>query len=301
MKTITCACVVAAVLAVGALELSAAGAGRLKFLSAIYLDDKGAGLTVPEGVACSASGQVVVADTGNDRLVTFTYRDGVLDGGGVIKVPQLASPTRVHLTSKGEILALDGKQRKLARFAANGSFSGLLPFTGVPAGETVILKSFAVDAADTIYALDVYAGRVLVLDPKGAFQRQVALPPDTGFASDLAVDASGTIVVIDSVRRRLMTAAREAAGFSVLGKGEPATSTLPTALAPGKGVIFVAESAGSTIAAFGRDGAFLGRQLSMGWEEGSLNYPSQICVNDREQVFIADRDNNRVQVFLLVR
>jgi hypothetical protein len=300
MKTITCACVVAAALAVGALELSAAGAGRLKFLAAIYLDDKGAGLNVPEGVACDASGQVVVADTGNDRLVRFTYRDGVLAGGGAIKVPQLSSPTRVQLTSKGEILALDGKQRKLARFAANGSFSAAVAFTGVPASETVIVKSFALDSADNIYALDVYAGRVLVLDPKGGFQRQISLPPDAGFPSDLAVDASGTIFAVDSVRRRLLSAARDAAAFSPLGKGEPIT-TLPTALAAGKGLIFVAESAGSTIAGFGRDGTFLGRQLSMGWEEGSLNYPSQLCVNDREQVFIADRDNNRVQIFQLVR
>ena len=75
MKTVSCACLVAAALALGGLQLSAAGGGRLKFLSAIYSDDKGAGMSLPEGVACGASGQVVVGDTGNDRLLRFTYGD----------------------------------------------------------------------------------------------------------------------------------------------------------------------------------------------------------------------------------
>ncbi len=48
--------------------------GRLKSLAAIYVDDKGAALNLPEGVACDASGQVVVGDTGNDRLLRFTFR-----------------------------------------------------------------------------------------------------------------------------------------------------------------------------------------------------------------------------------
>ena len=39
----------------------------------------------------------------------------------------------------------------------------------------------------------------------------------------------------------------------------------------------------------------------MGWKEGQLNHPSQLCVNDKDEVFIADRDNSRVQVFQLTR
>ena len=64
-----------------------------------------------------------------------------------------------------------------------------------------------------------------------------------------------------------------------------------------KGVIFVVEGSGSSIVSFGRDGSFLARQLTMGWNEGSLNHPSQMCINDKDEVFIADRDNSRVQVF----
>jgi len=39
----------------------------------------------------------------------------------------------------------------------------------------------------------------------------------------------------------------------------------------------------------------------MGWNEGLLNAPSQMCINGKGQAFIADRGNSRVQVFSLVR
>jgi len=39
----------------------------------------------------------------------------------------------------------------------------------------------------------------------------------------------------------------------------------------------------------------------MGWNEGLLYFPSQMCINDNGEVFIADRDNSRVQIFSLVK
>jgi len=58
---------------------------------------------------------------------------------------------------------------------------------------------------------------------------------------------------------------------------------------------------GSGIIILGQDGSFLGRQLSMGWNEGLLYYPTQMCINEKGEVFIADRGNSRVQIFTLVK
>ncbi len=51
----------------------------------------------------------------------------------------------------------------------------------------------------------------------------------------------------------------------------------------------------------GQDGSFMGRQLSMGWIEGLLKFPSQISLDEKGGVFIADRGNSRVQIFTLVK
>jgi len=58
---------------------------------------------------------------------------------------------------------------------------------------------------------------------------------------------------------------------------------------------------GCGIVMLSEDGSFMGRQLSMGWTEGFLYYPTQICVNEKGEVFIADRGNNRVQIFAVIQ
>ncbi len=39
----------------------------------------------------------------------------------------------------------------------------------------------------------------------------------------------------------------------------------------------------------------------MGWKEGLLYYPSQLCINEKGEIFIADRNNNRIQIFTVVQ
>lgn len=302
MTRILCAGLAAAGLLAGHLHLAAAEAGRLRHLVSVYFDEQGAGLSLPEGVACGANGQVVIGDTGNDRLVRFTFRDKSVSEVRAIRPPQVAAPSRIQLNSKGDIYALDSRQRRIVRLSPEGAFAGILAFTGVPSPSTVVPKSFAIDASDNLYVLDVFSARVLVVDAQGKFARALALPDGARFGTDVAIDAAGSLFLIDSIARRMYSAARDASSFAPLG-GDLSESvvTLPTSIAATRGLILVPEGTGGSILAFGRDGSFVSRQLKMGWEEGALNHPSQLCVNDKDEVFIADRDNSRVQIFQLVR
>jgi hypothetical protein len=47
----------------------------------------------------------------------------------------------------------------------------------------------------------------------------------------------------------------------------------------------------------GADGSFRGRQAGTGWKEGSLRYPSGLCAGPAGTIFVADRENGRVQMF----
>jgi hypothetical protein len=302
MKTITIALLVAAAFVSGLPRLMAAETARLRHLRSVYFDKKEAGFKLPEGVACDARGGLVVADTGNDRLLRFTFQDRTLAGGTEVKIPQLLAPSRVQLNSKGEIYALDGRQRRIVHLGPEGEFKAVLALDGVPPPATVVPKSLALDGADNLYVLDVFSARVLILNAQGRFQKALPFPGDVAFGSELAVDPAGTVFLIDSIKRRMFSAAKGAAAFAQLGGDlTQSVATLPSYLAASKGLIFVVEGSGSTIVAFGRDGAFLSRQLTAGWEEGTLNHPSQMCINDKDEVFIADRDNSRIQVFQLTR
>src|SRR4051794_25152732 len=86
MKPVALAALVAAALLVGHLQLTAAEIARLRHQVSVYADEKGVGLKLPEGVACDGKGRLVVGDTGNDRVLRFTYQDKAVSGGSEIKI-----------------------------------------------------------------------------------------------------------------------------------------------------------------------------------------------------------------------
>jgi sugar lactone lactonase YvrE len=283
-------------------EAFAAEAGRLRYVTAIYVDDKGVGMRQPEGVACNDRPTVIVGDTGGGRLLRYTAENGAVKPAGEIQAPQVPAPIRVQLSSRDEVFVLDGKERRIARFDAKGEFKGYLRFDGISGPTTVVPRSLKIDRNDDIYLLDVFGARVLVLAADGKYRRHVPFPQAYGFFSDLAVDGKGTIYLLDSVKATVYAAARNASEFSQIGKNLHAHLSFPTSLAvDGRGILYLVDQHGAGVVLVGQDGAVLGRQLAMGWNEGLLYYPSQICINDKGQLFIADRGNSRVQVFSIVR
>jgi hypothetical protein len=275
---------------------------RLRHVTSIYVDEKGTSLRQPEGVACDDKSTLIVGDTANNRLLRYTVDERTVKPAGEIRAAQLTNPIRVQMSSKGEIFALDGKQRRIAHFGTGGDFKGYVSPEGVPSPTNFIPRSFKIDRADSMYILDVFSGRVLVLDPQGKYQRHLEFPKDVGFLSDLAVDFKGTIFLLDSVRATVSVAAKDAKGFSPLTKNLREHLSFPTYLtADSRGVLYLVDENGGGLVILGQDGSFLGRQLAMGWNEGLLYYPSQMCLNEKGEAFIADKGNSRVQVFSLMR
>jgi hypothetical protein len=129
---------------------------KFKYLQSVYFDDKEAGLKQPEGVACNEKSVLVVGDTGNDRLVRYTFQDKILKGGSEVKIPQLSNPIRVQINSQREIFALDGKKRRILRLSPEGAFKGYLDPEGVPSPSAFVPRSFKIDRNDNIYILDIF-------------------------------------------------------------------------------------------------------------------------------------------------
>jgi hypothetical protein len=266
--------------------------------SSIYADAKDGPLSQPEGVACTANGAVVVGDTGNHRLVLFTFKEGRLGGGTEVKLAQLTVPTRVQITSKGDVLALDAKTHRIVQVAANGSFGGFLDPKNVQGPGDVVVGSFKVDGADNVYVLDIANRRVLVLDRAGTVTRQVDLPAErTTVITDVAVDVGGTLYAIDGVGAGVWVAEKGAAAFKPLVKDLKDRMSFPTYVTASKGRLFLVDQYGSGVVLLGVDGSYQGRQLSIGWSDGLVNYPAQLCLSVAGFAFVADRFNYRVQVF----
>jgi sugar lactone lactonase YvrE len=301
MRTALITLIVSAGLAAAFGLAGAAESGRLRHVVSIYIDSNGGGMRQPEGLACTDKG-VLVADTGRARLLRYSVVERDVQPVAEIQAPQLSSPIRVQVNSKDEIFVLDGKQRRIVRFHANGAFNQHVTPANVPPPTSAVPRSFKIDRADNIYLLDVFSARVLVVDRDGKYQRQVAFPPGYGFFSDLAVDNHGTIYLLDSVKAMVHAARKDASAFTPLTKALRTHLNFATSMTvDSRGVLYLVDENGGGIVLVGQDGSVLGRQLAMGWNEGLLRSPAQMCLNDKGQVFVADRGNNRVQVFTIIR
>ena len=259
-----------------------------------YGDAAGDALKSPEGVACTAEGRVVLADSGNGRLLTYAFKDGALVAGAAIKFPELGVPVRLQIDSRGNLLSLDGKTRRIARVGEDGKFGGFVVPKGVPPGAGFFPVSFKLDKADNLYLLDVASARVVVLDRDGAFVRQVSEPKGATF-SDIAVDAKGAVLAVDGPHAMVYS------GDALLARVKEYASFPSYITVTEQGLIVLVDNHGNGLVVLGADGAFLGRRLSIGWTEGLVYYPEQICLDAKGNTFVADRGNNRLQAFTPVK
>jgi sugar lactone lactonase YvrE len=276
-------------------QVSAAGANSFKWETSIYADANGAGLDRPEGVACGEK-FVVVADTGNSRLVRYRYDGPTVTAEAEFDL-QKSSPTLLQLNSKGDIYVLDGKERRIIVLKASGERIGFLNPKSTPSSKDIVPKSFRIDQDDNIYLLDIYSQHVIVLDPDWQFSKKIPLPKTDGFFSDLAVDRHGTIYVLDSVEAVVYSRTKNAKAFMPLTESMKEIVNFPARLTVDeRGFLYLVDQNGSGLGMVAPDGSLLGRRLSMGWNKSGLYYPYQICISGGS-VFIADRNNSRVQMF----
>jgi hypothetical protein len=273
-----------------------AEAVALTYAASVYADGKGAPLRSPEGVACDDAGAVVVADTGNARLVRFAVKDGAAGPGAEVKAPQLAQPVRVQLDGAGNAVVLDRKGNRLLRFDARGAFAGgIAPKDGSPFSPV----AFKVDAGGGTWAVDAASARIVLLAPDGAVARAIPLPP--GVFTDVAVDAAGTVYAVEAGRAAVWSAPKGASALQRLSKELKDEMSFPTYLTVAGGRLLVVDQNGSGVVVLGPDGAFQGRQLAMGASEGLVYYPGQVCATSRGEVWVADRNNHRVEEFTFSR
>ena len=278
------------------------GAEKLRYLTSIYFDEKGLALKQPEGAACSGESLLIVGDSGNGRLLKYSIKDRTIEAGTTeIKATQLYYPVKTEINSRGEIYTLDRKQRSIVRFSPAGEFRGDVQPVGIPSPTAYVPRSFTIDKNDNIYILDILAERVLILNSSGKYRGQIRFPDHYGFFCDVAVDFRGTVLLVDGVDGIVFSAGKGSSTFSALTGSLKEYVRFPASLTTDdRGRIYLVDRNGGRIIILGQDGSFLSRQSGMGWKEGSLNYPTQMCINDKGEIFVADTRNSRVQVFELV-
>jgi hypothetical protein len=261
----------------------------------------GTDLLQPESVFCKDN-TIIVADTGHGQLVRYTLNKEDLSAGEDIKLPKDSHPIQVKLNSKDEIFVLDGKLRQIMQITPKGNSLGIIKPEGTPKADSIFIRAFTLDSEDNLYLLDLFGQRLIIADSNKQYVREIPLPQDGQAFSDVAVDEKGKIYLLDSIAAAVYTAAKGKDEFSLMTKNLKQFATFPVSLTPdGRGGLFLVDSHGNGIIVVGPDGSYRGRHLTMGWKPGLVYYPSEMCLTPNDEAVIADRDNNRIQIFKLIR
>src|ERR1051325_5708081 len=125
----------------------------------------------PYGVATDASGNVYVADTGNDRIQKFDPTGAFITtwGGTGYGAGQFRQPYGIGTSRGGYVYVSDTVNRRIQKFDANGKFVAVWGFGGYGDGQFVDPAGIATDAAGNVYVADSGNDRIQKFDSSGTF------------------------------------------------------------------------------------------------------------------------------------
>jgi len=144
-----------------------------------------------------------------------------------------------------------------------------------------------------------------VFDRQGTLVRTIGKEGQFDFPNGIAVSAAGEVYVTDSNNGRLLVLGPEGNLLATIGRGTADGSLgLPRGVAvDDAGRLYVVDTTGHTAHRYRTrpDGDPLPRFLddmgTPGAGDGQFQYPNGVAVDTRARIYIADRDNNRVQVW----
>jgi DNA-binding beta-propeller fold protein YncE len=221
----------------------------------------------PQSLTVNHEGEVVIADSGNDR----------------IQVTAGSPPDLTHLP---------------------GTFKRIIGKSGSGDGELRNPLAVAVDSHDNIYVVDTDNNRIQKFSPDGKFLAKWGqLGREAGEfnqPSGIAIDADDRVYVSDTDNYRVQKF--DAAGKFLLewGKGGSRYGELFRAKGIGvspQGMIYVADANNHRIQKFSPAGKFMGAFGSRGGEDGELSFPLGVAVDERGNIFVTDSGNGRIEVF----
>ena len=266
-------------------------------------------LNKPLAVAVTGDGsRIIVTQGSGDRAMVM------LDASGN-QLATLVPPTAVAISAtqlyvainpiSGDIYATDRANGAIFRYSNSGEYVDR--FTPSPALVGWQPLGIAFDAAGNLYVTDVGGAsqRVHMFGPDGALVRDFGFTDGLNFPNGIAVDSNGNVYVADSNNGRLIAFDSTGARLGVVPRGAGAGDLgMPRGVAiDGKGRVHVVDAVGHLVqiyraiqagdvsplylTSFGREGIL----------DGAFEFPNGIAVDARGRVYVADWNNDRIQIW----
>jgi 6-phosphogluconolactonase (cycloisomerase 2 family) len=231
------------------------------------------GLNQPYGVAVDRTGDVFVADTGNNRVVEIPAGGGSQTTVGT----GLNNPVGVAVDGAGDVFIVDQGNNRIVEVPVGGGTQTTVG-TGLSSPQGV-----AVDGAGDVFIVDQGNNRVVEVLAGGGAQTIVVSGLNNPVG--VAVDGAGDVFVADTGNNRILE----------IPAGGGAQTTVGTGLSSPQGVVvdlsgdvFIADTGNNRVLEVAAGG---GAQTTVGT---GLSSPQGVAVDTSGDVFIADAGNSRV-------
>lgn len=260
----------------------------------------------PLGVAVSPWGDVVVADSVNHRLAVFGP-DGQFKktlGGPGSGPGQFNYPTSVAV-SGNKIYVADFYNKRVQVLDLNGKQLSVFPSAQdrQQIGPVVMPVTVATDRRGNLYVSDLSVQRILVYDAQGkmlrSFGKAGTSPGELSYVNGIAVDdaGDGKIYLSNSNNGRVDEFTMDGKFIRTLSASRRLSNPKGIAFDMENHRIYVADVFIHQVLGINSDGNIFETIGGRGFDPGKFNFPTAVAVDDQGKLYVADRENNRIEVF----
>jgi sugar lactone lactonase YvrE len=250
------------------------------------------GLSSPWQVAVDASGNVYIADSGNNRILKETPSSTGYTQS-IVTSTTLSGPEGVAVDASGNVYIGDtGNGRILKETLAGGVYTESI---AVPSTTYHYPTNLAVDSSGNLYVVDGSVPFKETLSA-GAYTTSMIPVGITGTAEAVAVDASGDVYVTTSTQdfsSWVFKAIPAGSGYTVVPIGTTPSSFVVVAFGiavTGNGTLYLTDSGYDSVLQL----APIGQSFTQTTEDVNLNLPAGIAADAVGNIYVADNHNNRV-------
>lgn len=246
-------------------------------------------LSSPYSVFLDSSGNIYVADAGNNRISKFdnsgNWLMNVTGNGGAF-----SSPSDVFVDSSGNIFVADSGNGRVQKFDSSGVFQ-----LEIGLGILGATLDVAVDSSGNIYVGDIDNARLAKFDSSGNYladfaSGQAVLP------YSIDIDSSDNVYVADQSSGSIQVFNQAETQIANIGSAE--LGAVFGVDFGGDGYIYVAEQDSSTISKYDSSGNLIYEFGYAGTADGALNFIyGGVSADANGNVYVADTGNNRIQKF----
>jgi subtilisin family serine protease/streptogramin lyase len=251
------------------------------------------------GIAIDASGNLWVADTGNNRIQKFNAKGEYLSqfGGSL----QLNWPTGIAIDASGNLWVADTGNTRVVKYNAKGEYLAKFGTEGSGNGQFQVPLDLAIDASGNLWVTDAITNRVQKFDSSGKYLAQFG-SSGTGNsqfteAFGIDIDASGNLWVVDSPSRiqKFDSSGKYLAQFGSYGSGNGQFKS-PTGIeVDSAGNVWVADGENNRVQKLNSKGEYFAQFGSKGEGLGQFLAPTALVAGSAGDVWVADTVKLEVQ------